>query len=99
MIDQIDQDPIDMSNTDENGERASDENGRNSDDDEIDITDKVKNEEMNIGRNIIRRQIFIPEVSGNWILQWFFVEFEFFLIRDFLSKIRDFLSKIRVFLC
>lgn len=63
MIDQIDQNPeVEMSNT------GSDENGRNSDEDaEIDLTDKVKNEEMNIGRNIIRRQIFIPEVTDiNW---------------------------------
>ena len=30
--------------------------------DDIDVSSRVKSEEMNIGRNILRRQIFIPEV-------------------------------------
>lgn len=53
----IEHDHVEMSNTEPSVEEDENE-------DETDVTDKVKNEEMNIGRNIIRRQIFIPEVQG-----------------------------------
>jgi hypothetical protein len=41
-----------FNNTDETDETAE----------EIDVSSRVKSEEMNLGRNILRRQIFIPEV-------------------------------------